>query len=233
MATRTIARLYATYEDAAAVVNELEAAGIPQGDISLVRQGTQPGEKAHVGDSGAGAGATVGTILGGGAGLLAGLGSIAIPGVGPIIAAGWLIATLTGAGVGAAAGGLLGALTGAGVDREEAAAYDEGVRRGGTLVSVRASDADAARIDEIMSRRSPVDWHGYSAGAFPARFGDARPVETAETSRPVGTPETPVETAATPRPVGTPETPVGTAATPRPVGTAETPVLDENRTRMG
>jgi|GEM_PF-453951 len=178
MATRTIARLYATYNDAAAVVDDLQSSGIPQTDISIVRQGAHTVDTTTAtGESGAGVGATVGTLLGGGAGLLAGLGTIAIPGVGPIVAAGWLIAMLTGAGVGAAAGGILGALTGAGVDREEAVAYDEGVRRGGTLVSVRASDADLPRVEAIIARRSPVDWRGYSAGTFPAAFGDTRPVE--------------------------------------------------------
>src|SRR5208283_4459015 len=114
MATRTIARLYATYNDAAAVVDDLQSSGIPQTDISIVRQGAHTVDTTTAtGESGAGVGATVGTLLGGGAGLLAGLGTIAIPGVGPIVAAGWLIAMLTGAGVGAAAGGILGALTGA------------------------------------------------------------------------------------------------------------------------
>jgi hypothetical protein len=179
MAIHTIARLYATYTDAAAVVDDLQTAGISQTEISLVRQGAEHVETVQTtGESGAGAGAAVGTLLGGGAGLLAGLGTIAIPGLGPIVAAGWLIAMLTGAGVGAAAGGVLGALTGAGVEHEEAVAYDEGVRRGGTLVSVRTSDADIPRVEAIMARRSPVDWRGYSAGTFPTTFGEPpRPID--------------------------------------------------------
>ena len=107
--------------------------------------------------TGAGAGATVGTILGGGAGLLAGLGLLAIPGVGPIVAAGWLVATITGAGVGAAGGGILGSLVGAGVPEEHAHVYAEGVRRGGTLVTVRADESQADRIDAILDGRAPVD----------------------------------------------------------------------------
>ena len=106
--------------------------------------------------TGAGTGATVGTILGGGAGLLTGLGLLAIPGVGPVVAAGWLIATLTGAGVGAAGGGLLGSLVGAGVPEEHAHTYAEGVRRGGTLVSVRADDMQADRIEGILNGRAPA-----------------------------------------------------------------------------
>src|SRR5271166_4618783 len=182
MATRTIARLYATYNDAAAVVDDLQSSGIPQTDISIVRQGAHTVDTTTAtGESGAGAGAAVGTLVGGGAGLLAGLGTIAIPGIGPIVAAGWLIATLAGAGVGAAAGGLLGALTGAGVDREEATAYAEGVRRGGTLVTVRASDADYARVESIMARRTPVDWR--NAGTFPVADPIDPVVPTADADR--------------------------------------------------
>ena len=169
MATRTIARMYDTYADAAQVVNDLEAAGIPHSEISMVAHDAARGDatpvtgESHAGEttgsaSGVGAGASVGTLIGGGAGLLAGLGSLAIPGVGPVVAAGWLIATLTGAGVGAAAGGLLGSLTGAGVSQDEAQVYAEGVRRGGTLVTVRADDEKAATVERVMAERRPVDW---------------------------------------------------------------------------
>ncbi len=96
-------------------------------------------------------------MLGGGAGLLAGIGALAIPGIGPIVAAGWLVAALTGAGVGAAAGGLLGSLTGAGVSEADAHVHAEGVRRGGTLVTIRAEDTGAARIEAILDGRAPVD----------------------------------------------------------------------------
>ena len=81
----------------------------------------------------------------------------AIPGVGPIVAAGWLIATLTGAGVGAAAGSLLGSLTGAGVSEADAHVHAEGVRRGGTVVTVRAEQSEGARIEAILDGRTPVD----------------------------------------------------------------------------
>ena len=111
-----------------------------------------------------------GTLLGGGAGLLAGIGALAIPGIGPLVAAGWLVSTLAGAAAGAAGGGLIGALTGAGVSHEEANAYNEGVKRGGTLVTVRVKDADASRVESIMQQRSPVDWRTRTAdlGALPA-----------------------------------------------------------------
>lgn len=104
--------------------------------------------------TGAGTGASLGTLLGGGAGLLAGLGLLAIPGVGPVVAAGWLVATLAGAGVGAAGGGLIGSLVGAGVPEEHAHTYAEGIRRGGTLVTVRADDSQASRIEAVLDGRT-------------------------------------------------------------------------------
>src|SRR5439155_20856442 len=85
----------------------------------------------------AGTGASIGTVVGGGAGLLAGLGMLEIPGIGPVVAAGWLVSTAAGAAAGAAAGGLIGSLTGAGVSKEHAHIYAEGVRRGGSLVTAR------------------------------------------------------------------------------------------------
>jgi hypothetical protein len=163
MAQRTIARLYDRYDTARTVVGELEAAGIPHSDISLIanadspRGYTESTAPAGVANDAAG-GATLGTAVGAGAGLLAGIGALAIPGVGPVVAAGWLVATLTGAGIGAAGGGLIGSLIGAGVSKEEAHVYEEGVRGGGTLVSVRANETDAARVEDLLGRHGPVDW---------------------------------------------------------------------------
>ncbi len=152
---RMIAHSYDTYDHAVRAVNALEAAGVQHDDISLVSGDKDRNVATSVaGDTaentGAGRGAMAGTLLGGGAGLLAGLGLLAIPGVGPVVAAGWLIATLTGAGVGAAAGGLVGSLTGAGVDENDAKHYADHIGRGGTLVTVRASDAMAAQVEDIL-----------------------------------------------------------------------------------
>jgi hypothetical protein len=129
--------------------------------------------------SGAAAGAGIGAVLGGLAGLLVGLGALAIPGIGPIIAAGPLATTLAGAGLGAATGGLVGALADAGIPEGEAGVYAEGVRRGGTLVTVRAGEDMVSRATEIMNRYTPVDinqrttewrdsgWSGFDANAGP------------------------------------------------------------------
>src|SRR5215212_6247541 len=165
MATRTIARMFDSYADASAAVRELESAGFSHDDVSLIANRGDGGggdtTTTTTTDSdtgtGAGTGATLGTIVGGGAGLLAGLGALAIPGLGPIVAAGWLVAALTGAGAGAAAGGLLGGLTQAGVGEEHAHVYAEGVRRGGNLVTVRTDEARAAEAESIMARHNAVD----------------------------------------------------------------------------
>ena len=164
MAIRTFTHLYDSYDDATHTVQALESAGIPAADISVVANnadssrlaaGTTTGTAAaETAGTGAGAGASVGTMLGGGAGLLAGLGMLAIPGVGPVVAAGWLVATLAGAGVGAAGGGLLGSLVGAGVPEDSAHTYAEGVRRGGTLVTVRADESAASRIEAVLDGRT-------------------------------------------------------------------------------
>jgi hypothetical protein len=162
----TISRLYNDYETASAVVTELEAAGLPHADMSMVSsnadnwyKGKQAATKGKIDRDadgvddrveGAGAGAGIGAVLGGGAGLLAGLGLMAIPGIGPVVAAGWLVATAAGAVAVGAAGGIVGALTQTGVSKEDAEIYAEGVRRGGTLVTARVSDGNRVRYEAIM-----------------------------------------------------------------------------------
>ena len=193
---RTVAHLYDSYDTAQGVVTELERAGFSHDDVSLVANqaattastttAASPAttDTASATGTGAGTGASIGTIVGGGAGLLAGIGALAIPGVGPVIAAGWLIATLTGAGAGAAAGGLLGSLTGAGVSDENAHVYAEGVRRGSTLVTVRVDDARATEAEAIMSRHGPVDLMqrgaDYRSTGDWSRFDDTRGAMTEE-----------------------------------------------------
>ncbi|SDR59497.1 hypothetical protein SAMN05519103_06443 [Rhizobiales bacterium GAS113] len=161
--TTTITGLFDTYEAAARAVAELEAAGVPHSDISLVANNVDkswsPTTSRTTDDSAsaAGSGASVGAALGGGAGLLAGLGMLAIPGLGPVVAAGWLASTAVGALAGAAAGGIVGALTAAGESPERAEVYAEGVRRGGSLVSARVSDDLATRARSILSDNGAID----------------------------------------------------------------------------
>ena len=172
---RTITAMFDSYQDAVEAVRRLEGAGIPHADISIVSNDpanrerlsdapatTATGRRSDATDgddaaAGAGTGASLGAMLGGGAGLLAGLGMLAIPGLGPVVAAGWLASTLVGAGAGAATGGLVGALAGAGIDEADAHIYAEGIRRGGTLVTVRAEEAQADRVIDILDDEGTVN----------------------------------------------------------------------------
>ena len=161
MTLSTHTRLFDTYAEAAAAVRDLETAGFSQREVSLL--GSKRGDGPGQGDPGlfnAGgnpeAGAAAGTLVGGSVGLLAGLGALAIPGVGPVVAAGWLVAMLTGAGAGAVAGGLLGSLADAGVQESDAQVYAEGMRRGGTIVIVRSDPASVARAEAILAHHQPV-----------------------------------------------------------------------------
>ena len=171
MTNKTITAFFDNYEDASEAVRRLESAGIPNRDISLVASNEGERYSSHATrtfdknskfdddvSDGAGTGATVGTLAGGGAGLLAGLGMLAIPGLGPVVAAGWLASTLVGAGAGAAIGGVSGALIDAGVDENDAHSYAEGIRRGGALVTVRASETEVDRVLDILDDEGTVNF---------------------------------------------------------------------------
>jgi hypothetical protein len=164
--TVTIARLYDDYTTAARAVADLESAGVPHSDISIVANNSEEWydetpptrridrDRDGVDDraEGAAKGGAIGAVVGGVAGLLAGLGLLAIPGLGPVVAAGWLASTAAVAVAGGAAGGIIGALSQSGVSEDDAHFYAEGVRRGGTLVTARVPDADRQRYEAILDR---------------------------------------------------------------------------------
>lgn len=196
--TTIVTRLFDTYEHASLAVTELETNGVPHSAISLVANNEEErysnvvsSDASHGATTGAGTGATLGTVLGGGAGLLAGLGMLAIPGVGPVVAAGWLIATAVGAGVGAAGGGLLGSLVGAGVSETDAHVYAEGVRRGDTLVTVKVDDGQVATVERILDSHNAVDastrGEAYRAEGW-SRFDETAPAYRAGRAADLGTP---------------------------------------------
>jgi len=154
--------LFDTPRDAEGAARDLRDAGFD--DISFV--GNNANNDYGTGDSeaaeGAGAGATGGAVLGGLAGLLVGLGALVIPGIGPVVAAGTLAtalgSTAVGAGIGAATGGLVGGLVGAGVSEDDANVYAEGIRRGGSVLSVTVDSQDqASKAATIMGRYNVVD----------------------------------------------------------------------------
>jgi len=170
----TLSRLYKDYDTGSRVVTELERSGIPESDISIVsnnesgwfdrdRSNRIDRDADGVDDraEGAGKGVGMGAVLGGAAGLLAGLGLLAIPGIGPVVAAGWLASTAAMAVAGGATGGLIGALTQSGLTEHEARGYAEGVRRGGTLVTVRVDESRRAAVEPILARFNPIDTDGF------------------------------------------------------------------------
>lgn len=162
---KTVVGLYDKLSDAHEAVRELTAAGVSREDISVVA--ADPDRQASddlttvkpaatpVGP--ASEGVVIGGVVGGLAGLVIGLSALTIPGLGPIIAAGPLASMLVGAGIGAAGGGLLGALVGWGVPEREAGYYTEAVRRGSTLVAVRAPESEVPTIIETLNRHNLVD----------------------------------------------------------------------------
>lgn len=180
---KTIVGLFDDASDAQAVVRELNELGIDRDQISIManRSGdaltrdTAP-EVTTTGED-AMAGAGIGAVAGGIGGLIVGLVALPIPGLGPVIAAGPIAAALTGAGIGAVTGGVIGALTHVGVPEEHAQHYAEGVRRGGTLVTVSAPDVLAQRVSDVMTRYHAVNvsdratkwresgWKGFDASA--------------------------------------------------------------------
>lgn len=164
---KTVVGLFRSPEDARAAVDDLIQAGCRREDLSLVAKDTgaapQPIAEEGRGDTkageGAATGAGIGAVLGGIGGILVGMGALAIPGVGPIIAAGPIAAGLAGAAGGAVAGGLVGGLIGLGIPDEEAHTYAEGVRRGHTLVIAKTSDEAAGQARAAMDRHNPIDIH--------------------------------------------------------------------------
>lgn len=181
---KTIVGVFDTAAEAQAVVRDLTAAGVARDHISVMASRDTQADDADrtdaQGDSTADdalRGMGVGAALGGVGGLLVGLAVLPIPGLGPVIAAGPLAATLAGAGVGAVTGGAIGALTHVGVPEEHAHHYAEAVRRGGTLVTVHADEAMTSQVMGVMNRHHAVDvseraaqwraesWKGYDANA--------------------------------------------------------------------
>lgn len=145
------------------IVQDLKAGGFSNNDISVLfpdKSGTKDfaHEKNTKVPEGAATGAGTGGILGGALGWLVGIGALAIPGVGPFIAAGPIMAALAGAGVGAAVGGLTGALVGMGIPEYEARRYEGKIKEGNILISVHSEDRDEIkRAKEIFERNGAHD----------------------------------------------------------------------------
>lgn len=163
----TVVGLYKTFPAGQKVVDELMNAEFDRNQINIMTHEASKDERAALDDigvehttyvdEGVVAGAGTGALVGGVGGILAGLGALFIPGIGPIVAAGPIIGALAGAGIGVASGGVLGGLVGLGVSKDEAEYYAEAIRRGGTLVTVQAEDSRVPLATEIMNRYNPAE----------------------------------------------------------------------------
>jgi uncharacterized membrane protein len=184
---KTVVALFENHTDADRAVSELNTRGFTRNEISIAARDSAIRDRMTASDTGeravaesAGAGAIGGATLGGLTGLLVGIGALAIPGIGPVVAAGTLAtvlgSTAVGAGVGAAAGGLIGALVGMGIPEEDATFYAEGVKRGGVLVTVQTSDDRASEALSIMRRSNAVDVdtqrRSWTESGWSGRFDD-------------------------------------------------------------
>jgi hypothetical protein len=183
--------VFSRRQDAEAALYELKNSGFPMERVSVIAQDSDSNiagaeVKENVGnlaDEGASLGAVSGGALGGLTGLLVGLGSLAIPGVGPVMLAGAtataLATTLAGGAIGAAAGSLLGGLIGLGIPEEQAKSYNSRVEKGHYLIIVDGSDAEIAQAEMILMRKGIED---YSVYENPSRMEEADYVAPVATS---------------------------------------------------
>jgi hypothetical protein len=169
--------IYRSAEEAERAVDALIAAGYASTVISVLLPDTNSSrEFAHQKDTkapeGTTAGVTAGGVIGGTLGVLAGIGALAIPGVGPLIAAGPIMAGLAGLGVGGAVGGLVGALVGMGIPEYEAKRYEGQVRGGGTLLSVHCDTSEQiARAKDLLRGTGATDIAAAGEAASPKNTG--------------------------------------------------------------
>src|SRR6202521_56560 len=155
--------IYKTSAQAEHAVDHIAAAGFSHNDISVLLPDTRSSkefahEKNTKAPEGTATGVTTGGVVGGALGLLAGIGALAIPGLGPFIAAGPIMASLAGVGVGGAVGGLIGALVGMGIPEYEAKRYEGRVKDGGVLLSVHCDTSDAiSRAKDLLKQTGAED----------------------------------------------------------------------------
>ena len=168
--------IYHTRNQAEQSVDGLLAAGFSNDDISVLLQDNEGSKDfAHAKNTkapeGATTGVTTGGVIGGTLGLLAGIGALAIPGVGPFIAAGPIMGALAGLGVGGAVGGLIGALVGMGIPEYEAKRFEGRIKEGGVLLSVHCDTSEEiARAKDLLKRTGAQDISssGEASADYPA-----------------------------------------------------------------
>ena len=161
--TKAVYGIVATHPEAASLIENLRKGGFSTTDVSVLAPHNQQQvglqvEKHTKSLEGTATGATAGGVLGGVLGLLAGIGTVVIPGLGILVAAGPLLATLSGMGIGASVGGLAGGLIGIGIPEYEAKLYEGHLEKGGILVAVHCEDTETvSRAHEIMQSAGATD----------------------------------------------------------------------------
>lgn len=193
--TKTVIGTYRDMETATAVVNDLVSAGFHRNSISVIAGDADKKYSTYIDNDNAAddtaKGAGIGAAIGGLGGLLLGLGALAIPGVGPVIAAGPLAAALAGAGIGAVTGGIIGALVDLGIPEESAHVYAESVRRGNVLVAAQVEDNRVNEATRIMKRTGLIDIEreaeGWRSSGWTG-FDPDHPIERTRTTGRMGTP---------------------------------------------
>ena len=177
---KAVFAIYSTRAGAEHGAEMLLSSGFSTSDISVLfpenlgskEIGTEKSTKAP---EGAAAGAGSGAVIGGALGWLVGIGSLAIPGMGPFIAAGPIMAALAGIGVGGAVGGFAGALVGMGIPEYEAKRYEGRVKDGGILLSVHSDSSDwTKRAKEILKRTGAQDISSSGEASSDVKSGDVR-----------------------------------------------------------
>ena len=189
MSKKSVFAIANTRAQAESIVTSLKDAGFSNNDISVLfpDEGTTRDfahEKNTKAPEGAVTGATTGGVIGGALGWIAGIGALAIPGVGPFVAAGPIVAALSGVGIGAAVGGIAGALIGMGIPELEAKRYEGKIRKGNLLLSVHVENSEAEdRAKRIFKEAGAEDITTASEASTPRDSDDRRqadePVATA------------------------------------------------------
>lgn len=187
-------RAVGTFKNRRDVEDALQAlkhANIDMDQVSLIARHVEDvegsenvGKRGNESKEGAAAGATTGTVLGGIGGFLVGVGVLAVPGVGPILAAGVgipaLASTLAGAGIGAAAGGIVGALVGAGIPEERAKQYSDRVKAGEYLLMVNGTERDMQQIDSLMHKHHVEAFEVFNAPDLINAENAPKPIRNAD-----------------------------------------------------
>jgi uncharacterized membrane protein len=170
MAAKAVFGIAKNEEQATRIVNALKEAGFSSDDVSVLlpdRAGSRDFAHEHhtKAPEGAAAGAIAGGVMAGVLGWLAGIGSLAIPGVGPLIAAGPIMAALSGAAAGGAVGTLAGALVGLGIPEYEAKQYEGKVKNGNILISVHTEDSKERNVAKEIFERAHAEDVSYTGEA--------------------------------------------------------------------